>query len=98
MVRTLRPYLTHFHIGSAVMTPGAAAYGDKHPRFGFPKGINDTPEGLEFLRILKEEGFFRARKPYILSFEVTPQPEEDPDIVLASCKRVLNRAWAMLED
>ena len=98
VVKVLRPYLTHFHIGSAVMTPGKAAYGDKHPRFGFPGGVNDTPEVLEFLRVLKEEGFFRARKPYILSFEVSPQPDEDPDIVLASCKRVLNRAWAMLED
>ena len=98
VIQTLRPYITHLHIGNAVVVPGCEAYGDEHPRFGFPKGINDTPEVLEFLRILKEEGFFRARKPYILSFEVTPQPDEDPDIVLASCKRVLNRAWAMLED
>lgn len=44
--------------------------------------------------ILKEEGFFREDDPLILSFEVKPFGDEDPDIVLANCKRALNRAWA----
>lgn len=33
-----------------------------------------------------------------LSMEVSPRPEEDADIVLANTKRVLRRAWALLED
>ena len=50
------------------------------------------------MRILKEEGFFNVEAPYILSAEVTLRPGEDEQIVLANTKRVLNRAWALLED
>lgn len=98
VVRTLRPYITHFHIGNAVVEKGAEAYGDQHPRFGFPKGANDVEELLGFFRVLKEEGFFNADDPYVLSFEVKPWGDEDEDIILANTKRVINRAWALLED
>ena len=60
--------------------------------------FHDTPELLDYLRVLKEEGFFNAEKPYVLSMEVTLRPGEDEQIVLANTKRVLNRAWALLED
>ncbi len=96
VVRTLRPYITHFHIGNAVVKQGCEAYGDQHPRFGFPNSANDTPELLDFFKVLKEEGFFCAENPYILSFEVKPWGDEDADIVLAGTKRVINRAWALL--
>jgi len=95
VVRTLRPYLTHFHIGNAVVKPGCPAYGDKHPRFGFPDSANDTPELTDFFRVLREEGFFRPEAPYVLSLEVAPFGDEDGDIVLANTKRVINRAWAL---
>ena len=99
VVRTLRPYLTHFHIGNTVCAdPSAEGYGDEHQRFGFPGGSNDTQQVLEFLRILRDEGFMDAQEPYVLSFEVKPWKDEDPDLVVAGAKRVLNRAWAMLED
>jgi sugar phosphate isomerase/epimerase len=99
VVRTLRPYLTHFHIGNTVCRdPKASGYGDEHQRFGFPNGSNDTEQVLEFLRVLKNEGFFNAVNPYALSFEVKPWQGEDPDLVVANAKRTLNRAWAMLED
>ena len=98
VVRTLRPYITHFHFGNAVVKPGCDGYGDLHPRMGYPSSANDTPELLDFLRVLKEEGFFNAADPYVLSMEVTLRPGEDEQIVLANTKRVLNRAWAMLED
>jgi len=32
----------------------------------------------------------------ILSFEVKPVGDEDPDIVVANAKRVLNLAWAQI--
>ena len=32
--------------------------------------------------------------PPILSFEVKPFGDEDPEIVIANAKRVLNEAWA----
>lgn len=96
VIRTLRPYITHFHIGNAVVREGKPAYGDEHPRFGFPDSANDTPELVDFFRILKEEGFFREDNPYMLSFEVKPWGDEDPDIILANTKRVINRAWALV--
>ncbi len=95
-VRTMRPYITHFHFGNAVVQKGCDGYGDLHPRFGYPNSANDTPELLDYLRVLRDEGFFDAENPYVLSMEVTLRPGEDEDIVLANTKRCLNRAWAML--
>lgn len=95
-IRVLKPYITHLHIGNAVAVPGAEAYGDMHPRFGFENGANDVQELLGFLRALRQEGLFSAENPMILSFEVKPWKDEDPDLVVANAKRVLNRAWAML--
>lgn len=98
VIRTLRPYINHFHIGNAVVKKGCEAYGDQHPRFGFPESANDTEQLLDFFQVLKEEGFFNAKEPYVLSFEVKPWKDEDGDLILAGTKRVINRAWAMLED
>ena len=98
VVRTLRPYITHFHIGNAVVKEGCEAYGDQHPRFGFPNSANDTEQLLDFFRVLKEEGFFNAADPYVLSFEVKPWKDEDPEVIIANTKRVINRAWALLEE
>lgn len=98
-LRLLRPYITHFHVGNTVVcAPEAEAYGDEHPRFGFPQSENDTPQLLDFLWTMKQEGFFCKNNPYVLSFEVKPQLWEDMDAVLASSKRVLNRAWALLQE
>lgn len=98
VVQTLRPYITHFHIGNAVVKEGCEAYGDQHPRFGFPESANDTEELLDFFTVLKEEGFLNPQTPYVLSFEVKPWGSEDAEIILANTKRVVNRAWALLED
>lgn len=97
VVRILRPYITHFHYGNAVMKRGCDAYGDKHPRFGYPNSENDVEELAEYLRVLRAEGFFCRERPYILSMEVTPRPGEEADIVVANTKRVLRRAWALLD-
>lgn len=96
VIRTLRPYITHFHIGNAVVKEGFPAYGDKHPRFGFPNSANDVPELVEFFRVLRDEGFFCPENPYVLSLEVAPLEGEDGDIILANTKRVINRAWALV--
>lgn len=98
VIQTLRPYITHLHFGNAVVEKGQDAYGDLHPRMGYPHSANDTAELLDYLKVLKEEGFFRPEDPMVLSMEVSPRPGEDEDIVLANTKRVLNRAWALLED
>jgi len=99
VVRTLRPFITHLHVGNTVCKDkNAEGYGDLHQRFGFPGGSNDIPELLEFLRVLKNEGFMNAADPMVLSFEVKPWKDEDPDVVIANAKRVLNRAWSLLEE
>ena len=98
VIQTLRPYITHLHIGNAVVKEGCEAYGDKHPRFGFPNSANDVEQLVDFFTVLKEEGFFNAKNPYVMSMEVSPWGDEDGDIILANTKRVINRAWALVED
>lgn len=98
VIRCLRPYLTHFHIGNAVVKQGAEGYGDQHPRFGFPESANGVEELKDFFQVLREEGFFDADHPYVLSFEVKPWKDEKPDLVVANTKRCIRRAWNMLED
>lgn len=98
VVRTLRPYITHFHFGNAVVKKGCDGYGDLHPRMGYPNSANDIAELADYLQVLKAEGFFCPENPYVLSMEVTLRPGEDEGIVLANTKRVLNRAWALVED
>lgn len=98
VIQTLRPYITHLHIGNAVVEKGCEAYGDQHPRFGFPNSANDVEELADFFTVLKEEGFFNAKNPYVLSLEVKTWGDEDGDIILANTKRVINRAWALVED
>lgn len=97
VIRTCRPYITHLHLGNAVAEKGKEGYGDLHQRFGYPNSANDVQELVEYFRVLKEEGFFRKDDPYVLSMEVTPTETEDADIVLANTKRVINRAWALVD-
>lgn len=97
-VHEMKKYITHFHIGNAVIKKGCEAYGDQHPRFGFPDSANDVRELVDFFAVLRGEGFFNAENPYVLSLEVKPWKDEDADLVLANTKRVINRAWALLED
>ena len=98
VIQTLRPYITHLHFGNAVVEEGCPMYGDKHPRLGYPNSANDVEQLTDYLQVLKEEGFFNAKDPMVLSMEVTLAPGEDDEIILANTKRCLNRAWALVED
>lgn len=92
----IAPYIRHAHMGNAVVTPGMPAYGDAHPRFGFPGGSNDVRELTEYLRALIKIGYLKEGEPRIVSFEVKPFGDDDPELVIASAKRTLNAAWAMV--
>jgi sugar phosphate isomerase/epimerase len=96
-VLPVKDYLIHAHIGNCVIkSPDLPAYGDEHPRFGFPNGENDVEQVTDFLRLLLKIGFLNEKNPPIVSFEVKPFGDEDPDIVVANAKRTLNEAWARI--
>jgi len=91
----VKDYIIHAHIGNCVIKSAEMpAYGDEHPRFGFPNGENDVEQVTEYLRVLLQIGFLNEKNPPIVSFEVKPFGDEDPDIVVANAKRTLNEAWA----
>lgn len=98
MVVGASEFLIHAHIGNCMMGDhDSPAYGDQHPAFGCECGENDVDEVAEFMRCLKDVGYFGKAVPTampVVSFEVKPLPGEDSDIVVAGAKRVLNEAWA----
>jgi sugar phosphate isomerase/epimerase len=91
----VKDYILHAHMGNCVVKdPSMPAYGDQHPRFGFPNGEVGVDEMVEYLRLLKDIGFLSEKRRPIVSFEVKPFGDEDPDLVIANAKRVLNLAWS----
>lgn len=94
----IKQYIKHVHIGNAVMRESnLEAYGDEHPRFGFPNSENDVAEVTDFLKVLLEIGYLNRLNPPIVSFEVKPRPYEDPDLVIAGAKRALKEAWLRVQ-
>ena len=91
----IKKYLTHIHIGSCVLDPSHEAYGDKHPRFQLKGSEVNVYDLRDFLRTLFDIGYLGG-EPKVVSFEVSPRPGEDPELVIASSKRFLWRAWSML--
>jgi hypothetical protein len=89
----------HVHVGNCVKRPGQPAYGDQHPRLGFPGGENDVDELVEFLQALFQVGYLPTNPtgewPWV-GFEVKPQAGESPELILANTKRAWRQAWARL--
>ena len=93
----VKDYIIHAHIGNCVVkSADLPGYGDLHPRFGFPNGENDVEEVLQYLKVLFQIGFLNGKDRPIVSFEIKPFGDEDPDVVIANAKRTLNEAWARL--
>jgi sugar phosphate isomerase/epimerase len=93
----IKDYIIHAHMGNCMIKDkNDPAYGDAHPRFGYPGGENDVNELVEYLKVLIEIGYLDPKNRRILSFEVKPVGDEDADIVVANAKRVLNLAWALV--
>ncbi len=91
----VKDYIIHAHIGNCVVKSAEMpGYGDVHPRFGFPGGENDVDQVVDYLKVLLQIGFLNDKKPPIVSFEIKPFGDEDPDVVIANAKRTLNEAWA----
>jgi sugar phosphate isomerase/epimerase len=99
-LETTKEYLLHVHLGSAVKHDTShPSYGDTHPPFGMAGGEADVAELTEFLRALKEIGYFEKELPTgspWLTFEVKPQSGQISELVIANCKRSFKEAWAKL--
>lgn len=94
-VMPLKDYISHAHIGNCVIQHcDMPAYGDMHPCFGFPDSENDVEEVTQYMKILLQVGFLNEKNPPVVSFEIKPFEDEDPDLVIANAKRTLNEAWA----
>ena len=97
---TAAPHLLHVHIGNCVAAyPESPLYGDFHPRFGHPEGVNDVPEVVAFLDELHAIDFWKRTRERlgvtpILSVELRPSEGESSAVILANGKRVFSRAWA----
>lgn len=99
VISTLAPHIIHVHAGNAVAHEGLEAYGDMHPRFGFPGGSNDAAELQEYLNTLIYAGVFQNEVPtgkMVFTFEVKPVGDESTELILAHTKRTFLRAWAEL--
>jgi len=99
-LETVKSCLNHVHVGNCYMKDKTnPAYGDVHPRFGYPGSENGAAELAEFLRALFKIGYLKntmSAKPPIVSFEVKPVGDEDPEAVIASAKRTWKAAWALV--
>jgi sugar phosphate isomerase/epimerase len=99
-LETTKEYLVHAHLGSAVKHDTShPSYGDTHPPFGMAGGEADVAELAEFLRALRDIGYFEKELPTgtpWLTFEVKPQSGQTPELLIANCKRSFKEAWARL--
>ena len=92
-------HLIHAHIGNCVIDhPGSKLFGDFHPRFGHPEGVNDLPQVTDFIiQLTKVDYFARVRARLgmtpIVSMEIR-QSDETSEVLLANGKRTFARAWA----
>jgi sugar phosphate isomerase/epimerase len=95
----IRDSLVHVHVGNCVKVEGRPLYGDLHPCFGFPGGVNGVKELTDFIRGLFEIGYLAENKdplPWI-GFEVKPQgTRQTSESIIANAKRTWRQAWAQM--
>jgi len=95
-VDPVAPYIRHVHLANSVLKQGEAAYGDQHPRFGMPFSEVDAALTAKLFQKLFDIGYLAEGKRPVVSFEVKPWGDEDPDLVVANAKRFMADAWAKL--
>jgi len=84
--------VTHAHVANTlVCDPSRPEYGDQHPRFGLPGSEFGLPDITRFLDTVQSRCFSKAGPfPYgkpVVSLEVRPSADADPDILLSGAKR-----------
>jgi len=99
-ITTAKEHLVHVHLGNCILKDSTnPRHGDKHPPLGIKGGEIGIPQLAQFLRILMEVGFLsphRKKRP-VVSFEILPTPDEEPEIILAASKRILGLVFAQLD-
>jgi sugar phosphate isomerase/epimerase len=96
----LKEHLSEVHLGNCVKSSFLEAYGDKHPRFDYPGGVNGTPELVHFLKCLFEIGYLKETPdseslPWV-GFEIRPQTGETTDQILENIQQTWKNAWSQL--
>ncbi len=99
-LETVKEYLVHAHLGNCILDRESPFYGDSHPGFGLPGGASDVAELVEFLSALQGIGYFEKKglptgTPW-LTFEIKPQTNQSPELLMAGARRVFEEAWARL--
>ncbi len=93
----VREHLCAVDLGNAALLDKTSPrYGDHHPWFGYPSGVNDVEQLRDFLKVLLDIGFLNQEAPPMVCFEMKPMEDDDPEVVIANAKRTLNEAWARL--
>lgn len=100
-LQVLQGHLAEVHLGNCVLRPGAVAYGDKHPRFGFDGGVNSTPELVSFLEALLATGYLKENQtsedlPWV-GFEMRPHGTETTALILENIMETWKNAWKQVE-
>ncbi|MBT5903435.1 MAG: sugar phosphate isomerase/epimerase [Opitutaceae bacterium] len=98
-LQPVKDHLVHIHIGNAYMDDRSdPAYGDMHPRFGYPGGANDVPEIVAFLDELFKVGYLKidGSSRSAVSFEIKPVGSENPRTMIANSQRKLVEAWSQV--
>lgn len=64
--------LAHVHLGNCLLKDKShPLYGDKHPSWCYPDSAYTEADGVEFLTLLKKQGYFKRKAPTV-SFEMRP--------------------------
>jgi sugar phosphate isomerase/epimerase len=93
----IKDYLVAMHMGNCVLDKSNPLYGDQHPLFGVPGGVNDIEELRNYLKTLFEIGFLKGKVRRFVGFEIKPHAGVTSEMVIANAKRTLTEAWAGLE-
>lgn len=89
--------IVHIHLANCSLDRELPWFGDQHPRFRIAGSKVGAKEMASFLSILMQAGYFERQHVMalpVISLEVKPWENEEPEAVVANAKRTLLRAWA----
>ena len=72
------------------------ALAHKHIQFALDHQNDSLEQLAAYLRLLLKIGFLNEKKRPIVSFEIKPFGEEDPEVCLTNAKRTLDLAWELV--